>query len=292
MHPRPSAHGYPSIIRMWLLCMLLSSWAAAAPTAIQECLDIDNQNPPPMWFGSPTVRISASLSPARLLLTTSAVENDRQPQPELSCPISAQRPRRMPRRRHARVQLQLLLSSEHRCKYLDARFASHSLLTSSTQWFWGQPIDLMKGAWCDIGDGCSHAVSFSSTLGNTQTSGHDRSSSSSSLSTSSYSRGQTLTHSAGASLSLGFAASVGFKIPLLASSSMNFGISSTAGTSWSMSEGASESFAKSAAESESYSKGSSTSQNVAVTMIDGSGPKPAWAEKHCGSWYAVPVIAM
>lgn len=272
--------------------MLLSSWAAAAPTAIQECLDIDNQNPPPMWFGSPTVRISASLSPARLLLTTSAVENDRQPQPELSCPISAQRPRRMPRRRHARVQLQLLLSSEHRCKYLDARFASHSLLTSSTQWFWGQPIDLMKGAWCDIGDGCSHAVSFSSTLGNTQASGHDRSSSSSSLSTSSYSRGQTLTHSAGASLSLGFAASVGFKIPLLASSSMNFGISSTAGTSWSMSEGASESFAKSAAESESYSKGSSTSQNVAVTMIDGSGPKPAWAEKHCGSWYAVPVIAM
>lgn len=90
------------IITMWLLSFFLSFCAArtaviAAPAAIQECLDIDNQNPPPMWFGSPTVRIPPSLSPARLLLTTSAVENDRQPQPELSCPISAQRPRRMPR---------------------------------------------------------------------------------------------------------------------------------------------------------------------------------------------------
>ncbi|KAK0750097.1 hypothetical protein B0T18DRAFT_428114 [Schizothecium vesticola] len=83
---------------------------------------------------------------------------------------------------------------------------------------------------------------------------------------------------------MGFAASVGFKIPLIASSSMNFGISATAGTSWSMTEGTSEAFAKSASESESYSKGSSTSQNVVVTMSDGSGPKPAWAEKHCGSW--------
>lgn len=90
------------IITMWLPSFFLFFCAArttviAAPAAIQECLDIDNQNPPPMWFGSPTVRIPPSLSPARLLLTTSAVENDRQPQPELSCPISAQCPRRMPR---------------------------------------------------------------------------------------------------------------------------------------------------------------------------------------------------
>lgn len=72
------------IITMWLPSFFLSFCAArttviAAPAAIQECLDIDNQNPPPMWFGSPTVRIPPSLSPERLLLTTSAVENDRQP---------------------------------------------------------------------------------------------------------------------------------------------------------------------------------------------------------------------
>ncbi|KAK1833432.1 hypothetical protein QBC39DRAFT_254622, partial [Podospora conica] len=162
----------------------------------------------------------------------------------------------------------------------------------STGWFWGQPINLMNGAWCDVGDGCSHSITFSNTLGNTQTTGHTKSSSSSTSSTNSLSRGYTLTHSAGATLSMGVAASVGFKIPLIASSSLNFGVSANAGTSWSMTEGASETLAKSASESESYSRGNSTSYNVAVTMTDGSGPKPAWADRHCGSWYAVPVIAM
>ena len=58
-----------------------------------------------------------------------------------------------------------------------------------------------------------------------------------------------------------------------------------------MDEKTENAFGTSATENNAYSTTNSTTHGVTINYNEAPS-RPGWSDKHCGSWYAVPIVAM